>query len=58
MFKKLLLPGLLAVVSMLSAQNNSELYILPWNGETGKAQGSAVRNISQNPGYDNQLLCF
>lgn len=54
MFKKLLLPGLLAISSLLSAQNNSELYVIPWNAETGKAQGSAVQNISQNPGYDNQ----
>lgn len=35
-------------------QNNSEIYVFPWNPESNKAVPSKITNISRNPGYDNQ----
>ena len=35
-------------------QNNSEIYVFPWNPETNSAIAAEISNISQNPGYDNQ----
>lgn len=54
MRKQLLSLALVMCSALAVAQNNSEIYVFPWNAESLKARSKEVVNISKNPGYDNQ----